>query len=131
SIRTGKIVIYPIIDDIDGAGNQLVNWMAEIQTQNVEKNDWNKSGKLDDFLPIYQGWKFDWLDVGELIRNADTILEYPMVDKDPIARWTFGRRAMRCKRSPNTRQSGARRPRRSCAPIASTRRISSISASRS
>ena len=91
SIRTGKIVIYPIIDNVDGEGNQLVNWMAEIQTQNLEKNDWNKSGKLDDFLPIYQGWKFDWLDVGELIRTADTILEYPMVDKDPIARWTFGR----------------------------------------
>jgi 5-methylphenazine-1-carboxylate 1-monooxygenase len=91
SIRTGKIVIYPIIDNVDGEGNQLVNWMAELQTQNLEKNDWNKSGKLDDFLPIYQGWKFDWLDVGELIRNADTILEYPMVDKDPIARWTFGR----------------------------------------
>jgi 5-methylphenazine-1-carboxylate 1-monooxygenase len=91
SIRTGKIVIYPIIDNVDGEGNQLVNWMAEIQTQNVEKNDWNKSGKLDDFLPIYQGWKFDWLDVGELIHNSETILEYPMVDKDPIARWTFGR----------------------------------------
>ncbi len=91
SIRTGKIVIYPIIDNVDGEGNQLVNWMAEIQTQNVEKNDWNKSGKLDDFLPIYQGWKFDWLDVGELIRSSDTILEYPMVDKDPIPRWTFGR----------------------------------------
>jgi len=91
SIRTGKIVIYPIIDNVDGEGNQLVNWMAEIQTQNVEKNDWNKSGKLDDFLPIYQDWKFDWLDVGELIRSSDTILEYPMVDKAPIPRWTFGR----------------------------------------
>ena len=91
SIRTGKIVIYPIIDNVDEQGNQLINWMAEIQTQNLDKNDWNKSGKLEDFLPIYQGWKFDWLDVGELIRNADTILEYPMVDKDPIPRWTFGR----------------------------------------
>ena len=91
SIRTGKIVIYPIIDDIDSDGNQLVNWMAEIQTNNVEKNDWNKAGKREDFLPIYQGWKFDWLDVGALIRDSDTILEYPMVDKDPIPRWTFGR----------------------------------------
>ncbi|HWE72632.1 MAG TPA: flavin-dependent oxidoreductase [Stellaceae bacterium] len=91
SIRTGKIVIYPIIDNVDEHGNQLINWMAEIQTQNLAKNDWNKSGKLDDFLPIYQGWKFDWLDVGELIQKSDTILEYPMVDKDPIARWTFGR----------------------------------------
>ncbi len=91
SIRTGKIVVYPIIDDVDGKGNQLINWMAEIQTANLDKNDWNKPGKLEDFLPIYQNWKFDWLDVGELIRNAETILEYPMVDKDPIPRWTFGR----------------------------------------
>jgi 5-methylphenazine-1-carboxylate 1-monooxygenase len=91
SIRTGKIVVYPIIDNVDGAGNQLINWMAEIETKSVDKNDWNKTGKLADFLPIYQGWKFDWLDVGALIRDADTILEYPMVDKDPIPRWTFGR----------------------------------------
>jgi 2-polyprenyl-6-methoxyphenol hydroxylase-like FAD-dependent oxidoreductase len=91
SIRTGKIVVYPIIDNVDGQGNQLINWMAEIQTGKLEKNDWNKPGKLEDFLPIYENWKFDWLDVGALIRDADTILEYPMVDKDPIAQWTFGR----------------------------------------
>ena len=91
SIRTGKIVVYPIIDNIDGEGNQLINWMAEIQTNNVAKNDWNKTGKREDFLPIYQDWKFDWLDIGALIRDAETILEYPMVDKDPIPRWTFGR----------------------------------------
>jgi 2-polyprenyl-6-methoxyphenol hydroxylase-like FAD-dependent oxidoreductase len=65
--------------------------MAEIQTENAAINDWNKSGKLEDFLPIYAGWKFDWLDVGDLIRNSDQILEYPMVDKDPVDRWTFGR----------------------------------------
>ena len=51
----------------------------------------NKPGKIEDFLHIYGHWQFDWLDVGELIRSADTILEYPMVDKDPIPRWTFGR----------------------------------------
>jgi len=91
SIRTGKIVVYPIIDNVDGAGNQLVNWMAEIETGKLEQNDWNKPGKIEDFLHIYGHWQFDWLDVGELIRSADTILEYPMVDKDPIPRWTFGR----------------------------------------
>lgn len=91
SIRTGKMVIYPIIDNVDGQGHQLINWMAEIQTENAAINDWNKTGKLEDFLPIYEKWKFDWLDVGDLIRNADQILEYPMVDKDPVDQWTFGR----------------------------------------
>ncbi len=26
-----------------------------------------------------------------MIRNADQILEYPMVDKDPVSQWSFGR----------------------------------------
>jgi len=91
SILTGKIVIYPIIDDVDGDGNQLINWMAEIKRDTADQNDWNKPGKLTDFFPIYESWRFDWLDVAQMIRDADQILEYPMVDKDPIDRWTFGR----------------------------------------
>jgi len=91
SINTGKIVIYPIIDNVDGDGNQLINWMAEIRRDTTIQNDWNKPGKVEDFLSIYESWRFDWLDVAQLIRDADQILEYPMVDKDPIERWTFGR----------------------------------------
>jgi 2-polyprenyl-6-methoxyphenol hydroxylase-like FAD-dependent oxidoreductase len=91
SILTGKIVIYPIINDIDGEGRQLVNWMAEIKRDTFAQNDWNKPGSLDDFFPLYESWRFDWLDVAQLIRDADQILEYPMVDKDPIDTWTYGR----------------------------------------
>jgi len=91
SIRTGKIVIYPIIDDVDRDGRQLINWTTEIETNSPEQNDWNKPGRLEDFIGIYQSWRFDWLDVAELIRQAETIFEYPMVDKDPIERWSFGR----------------------------------------
>ena len=91
SILTGKIVIYPIIDDVDAEGNQLINWMAEIKRDTIEQNDWNRPGNLADFFPLYESWKFDWLDVAQMIRDADQILEYPMVDKDPIPRWTFGR----------------------------------------
>ncbi len=91
SILTGKIVIYPIVDNIDAQGNQLINWMAEIKRDSFEQNDWNKPGDLADFFPLYESWRFPWLDVAQMIRDADQILEYPMVDKDPIARWTFGR----------------------------------------
>jgi len=91
SILTGKIVIYPIVDDIDGEGNQLINWMAEIKRTSSEQNDWNKPGDRADFFPIYENWRFDWLDVAQMIKDADQILEYPMVDKDPVERWTFGR----------------------------------------
>jgi 2-polyprenyl-6-methoxyphenol hydroxylase-like FAD-dependent oxidoreductase len=91
SINTGKLVVYPIVDDIDGQGNQLINWMAEIQTGGFAANDWNAPGRLEDFIHLYESWTFDWLDVPAMIRAADAILEYPMVDKDPVGRWTFGR----------------------------------------
>lgn len=91
SIRTGKMVIYPICQDVDDDGDQLINWVAEIERPTSAMNDWNKGGRLEDFLPVYEDWKFDWLDVGELIRNSEVLLEYPMVDKDPLERWTFDR----------------------------------------
>jgi 2-polyprenyl-6-methoxyphenol hydroxylase-like FAD-dependent oxidoreductase len=85
------MVIYPIVNDVDGEGNQLINWMAEIEGSNFQRNDWNEPGKIEDFYKIYESWSFDWLDVAAMIRDADQILEYPMVDKDPVKAWTFGR----------------------------------------
>jgi 2-polyprenyl-6-methoxyphenol hydroxylase-like FAD-dependent oxidoreductase len=89
SIRTGKMVIYPIRNEPDG--RQLINWVAEIEDPVLGRNDWNAPGRPEQLLPIFGGWRFDWLDVAELISDADAILEYPMVDKDPVDRWTFGR----------------------------------------
>jgi 2-polyprenyl-6-methoxyphenol hydroxylase-like FAD-dependent oxidoreductase len=91
TVDTGKIVIYPIVDDVDGEGRQLVNWTTEKRMPGEPMNDWNKPGHLEDFLPVYEDWRFDWLDVPAMIRAADTVFEYPMVDKDPVNRWTFGR----------------------------------------
>lgn len=91
SIRTGKITIYPIIDNVDGAGRQLINWIAQLPSSREEQNDWNKPAKPAAFVHRYAGWVYDWLDVPAMCNAAEAILEYPMVDKDPIPRWTFGR----------------------------------------
>ena len=91
SIETGKMVIYPIVDNLDADGMQLVNWVAETQREGAVMNDWNRVGSGADFLDIFKDWTFDWLDVPALINGAQNILEYPMVDKDPVAQWTFGR----------------------------------------
>ena len=91
SIDTGKMVIYPIVDNIDAQGMQLVNWVAETRREGDAMNDWNRAGSGLDFLDIFKDWQFDWLDVPALISGADSILEYPMVDKDPVGQWTFGR----------------------------------------
>jgi 2-polyprenyl-6-methoxyphenol hydroxylase-like FAD-dependent oxidoreductase len=90
-LSVGKMVIYPIRDNVDGNGNQLINWVAEIETDQPAKRDWTGRGKLDDFFPAFADWHFDWLDVAAMIKSTDTILEYPMVDQDPLPRWSFGR----------------------------------------
>src|SRR5690348_14254875 len=86
----GKMVIYPI-RAADPDGLQLLNWVAEIETPNYRKRDWNRAGSLDDFIGPFSNWHFDWCDVPALIRGADSVLEFPMVDQDPLPRWTFGR----------------------------------------
>jgi 2-polyprenyl-6-methoxyphenol hydroxylase-like FAD-dependent oxidoreductase len=90
-LSVGKMVIYPIRNDIDRDGRQLVNWVAELECSESVRQDWNAHGSLEEVLPAFADWHFDWLDVAELIRSTDAVLAYPMVDRDPLARWSFGR----------------------------------------
>jgi 2-polyprenyl-6-methoxyphenol hydroxylase-like FAD-dependent oxidoreductase len=90
-LDVGKMVIYPIGGDLDEHGRQLINWVAEIQSPRNVMLDWNLAGKLDDFFPTFADWRFDWLDVAAMIRAAEVLLEYPMVDRDPLPHWTAGR----------------------------------------
>lgn len=90
-LSTGKMVIYPIKNQVDDAGNQLINWVAEIESPQPAQRDWSRAGRLEDFYPSFSDWNFDWLDVAALIRNAEAVWEYPMVDQDPLPTWTRGR----------------------------------------
>ncbi|HEY5965202.1 MAG TPA: FAD-dependent monooxygenase [Xanthobacteraceae bacterium] len=89
--RHSTMIIYPLRNNYDGQGNTLFNWVCEIERDVAVPVDWNKPGRLEDFLPTYQDWVFDWMDVPALIRNAQQILSYPMVDRDPLPRWSFDR----------------------------------------
>jgi len=86
----GKMVIYPI-RPAGADGLQLVNWVAEIETPTYRRRDWNRPGAIGDFIGAFADWHFDWLDVPAFIRAADHVLEFPMVDQDPLPRWSFGR----------------------------------------
>ena len=89
--QPAKLLLYPIRNAIDAEGRQLINWVIDVETPEYEKNDWNRPGRLEDFIHLVADWHFDWLDVPQFLRSADRILEYPMVDQDPLPRWTFGR----------------------------------------
>ncbi len=84
-----KFVAYPI-----SRHGAVINWIAERKFapgHAWRREDWNRPGKLEDFLPSFESWRFEWLDVPSVIRDASHCFEYPMVDRDPVERWTFGR----------------------------------------
>ncbi len=86
-----KFVCYPI-EPVRPDGLQRINWIAELRIEEFRRReDWNREGRLEDFLPRFESWTFDWLDVPGLITSADVVYEYPMVDRDPLSRWSFGR----------------------------------------
>lgn len=90
-LEVGKLVAYPIRRELDAQGRQLVNWVAEIQSPRNVMQDWALPGRLEDFLPAFEGWRFDWLDAVAMMQAAEAIYEYPMVDREPLAAWTRGR----------------------------------------
>ncbi len=89
-----KFVCYPISRPHADRGRALLNWICDLRMEQTElprREDWNRLGNLADFLPRYEGWKFPCLDVPAVIRGAQAVYEFPMVDRDPLERWSFGR----------------------------------------
>jgi 2-polyprenyl-6-methoxyphenol hydroxylase-like FAD-dependent oxidoreductase len=89
-----KMVIYPIKSELDSDGLQLVNWVANLREgadYQLKVRDWNRHADKERLLRVYEPWQFDWLDVPTMIAGAESIYEFPMSDRDPLPRWTFGR----------------------------------------
>lgn len=87
-----KFIAYPITDP-DGSGHQLINWICAVEWRHrglSVRESWTREGSMEDFLPLYAGWRFDWLDIPQLIEGATEVFEFPLVDRDPLPRWTFG-----------------------------------------
>jgi 2-polyprenyl-6-methoxyphenol hydroxylase-like FAD-dependent oxidoreductase len=91
-MTVGKTVIYPIRPGTpETKGLPLINWVAEIERPEAVRQDWTGRGRLADMMPAFANLRFDFLDITAMMENTEEILEYPMVDRDPLDRWTFGR----------------------------------------
>ncbi|MES1222188.1 MAG: flavin-dependent oxidoreductase [Bacteroidota bacterium] len=87
-----KFIAYPISNEIDAQGNQLINWIADLPAENKEQlkeRDWSRKSDKQKILSAFKDWKFDWLDIPSLINGAENIYEFPMSDRDPVERWSF------------------------------------------
>jgi 2-polyprenyl-6-methoxyphenol hydroxylase-like FAD-dependent oxidoreductase len=88
-----KFVCYPISQQTAPGDKVLINWVAELYEPDWSppRQDWNRQVSKERFASRFASWRFDWLDIPTLIDGANAIYEYPMVDRDPLPRWTHGR----------------------------------------
>ncbi|WP_160723042.1 flavin-dependent oxidoreductase [Bacillus sp. USDA818B3_A] len=88
-----KFVAYPVCPETAAKGSSLVNWIAELSVEDEmpSRADWNKKIDKEVFAPAFASWDFGWLNVPKLIEDTDAVYEFPMVDRDPLPQWTFGR----------------------------------------
>ena len=72
----------------------MINWIAEVTMDNAE--GWKQqrlvpAGRAPTISRIIStDWVWDWLDVPALIRDADSVFENPMIDRDPVPTWLDG-----------------------------------------
>ncbi|MFJ9775949.1 flavin-dependent oxidoreductase [Kitasatospora sp. NPDC101157] len=88
-----RAVVYPMSAPGGPHGGVLTNWAvarAAGPDEVFEDADWNRAVPTESFLPHFADLAFDWLDVPALIRTAREAYVYPMVDRDPLPRWSHG-----------------------------------------
>jgi 2-polyprenyl-6-methoxyphenol hydroxylase-like FAD-dependent oxidoreductase len=89
-----RVVFYPISTPDPITGLAPINWIAEITVDNSggwTTGDWNRRVDIDSFIHHFDDWNYDWFDVPAMLRGADAIFEYPMIDRDPVPTWVDGR----------------------------------------
>jgi 2-polyprenyl-6-methoxyphenol hydroxylase-like FAD-dependent oxidoreductase len=92
-----RVVFYPISRPDPVTGLATINWIAEITVDNsrgLRDGDWNRKVAIDSFIHHFEAWKYDWLDVPAMLRGAEEVFEYPMIDRDPVTTWVDGRVAL-------------------------------------
>ena len=95
-----KLVLYPIAPQTSMPGTNLLNWavtarLGDGSTPPPRREDWNRIGRLDELLPHVEGvFHLPTIDPVAVIRATADVYEYPMCDRDPLPRWSFGRVAL-------------------------------------
>jgi 2-polyprenyl-6-methoxyphenol hydroxylase-like FAD-dependent oxidoreductase len=92
-----RVVFYPISQQDPRSSLATINWIAEITVDNSGgwgDGDWNKRVEVDTFIEHFEGWNYDWLDVPAMLRGAEEVFEYPMIDREPVPTWVDGNAAL-------------------------------------
>ena len=88
-----KFVTYPISEQKRRAGQALTNWVAELRRdrpRHIQDADWTRQSSRD-FIDAFRDFALKDMDVAGLMDKTETITEFPMIDRDPVAFWTVDR----------------------------------------
>jgi 5-methylphenazine-1-carboxylate 1-monooxygenase len=53
----------------------------------MPRQDWQHKATAEDAVRPFEKFSFEFLDVPAMIRAADAVYQYPMVDRDPLPTW--------------------------------------------
>ena len=88
-----KFVCYPISEPLRQQGRALLNWVAELRhsaPRPATEADWVDRGARD-FIDAFRAFDMSDFDTVALMEATETVLEYPMIDRDPLQSWGKGR----------------------------------------
>ena len=88
--RISTMIIYPIADNFEGSGKQLINWVVEVEAEETIE-DWNQIGTVDDIIPLYETVDIEGFDIQQLMREAREVYLFPLIRHDPLDSWVDGR----------------------------------------
>ncbi|MEE4425514.1 FAD-dependent monooxygenase, partial [Streptomyces bugieae] len=85
-----KAVVYPLADRPDDDGTVPVNWAvsresaASGEARSADAAAGRELGPVPD-------WRCGDLALAEVLAGQERVRQFPMIDRDPLPRWSFGR----------------------------------------
>lgn len=90
-----RLVAYPISKALQqaGQGRSLINWISVLPVAEADapSENWTNLAEQPAVQSRYADWVFDWLNVPKTLAATQEVFEFPVYDRDPLDRWSFGR----------------------------------------
>ncbi len=88
-----KVVVYPIGPG-ETSGTRLTNWaLIGVPERRSDRwlGDWSRPGSWDELRGFVEPFRVGQVDVLAMTSGTPVFYEYPLCDREPLARWSRGR----------------------------------------
>ena len=80
--RGGHIVTYPIRQ------RKMLNFVGIVERSNWHVESWTEKGTHEECEADFNAWHAE---IHEIIHNIETPYKWALLEREPLARWSFGR----------------------------------------